>query len=186
MVIDYRDNELLAMWCHVKGPRNVKTKLLPGYSRFGHRHLQNWIRQLAFHTALAARAALDHGLDLCIETQPPVAFSQLPFHLDHAWMSGMGHGQDFVPQALWQNNVAITLQDAAIVLELRMNMEVRQYVSRDFSFVQPTALNEMDYSLQNVITASRGLNVCHTDAMWAHLPNQVVAVLVVQRGTRTG
>ncbi len=96
MVIDYQDNELLAMQCWVEGPRNVETELLPGYGRFGRRDLQNWIRRLAFHTVLAARASLDHGLDLCIKTWPPVAFSQLPFHMDHAWMPSMGHGQDFV------------------------------------------------------------------------------------------
>ncbi len=45
---------------------------------------------------------------------------------------------------------------------------MRQNVSSNFSFVWPTMLNEMDNGLQNVVTASHGLDFPKTDAMLAY------------------
>ncbi len=77
-------------------------------------------------------------------------------------MPSVGLAQDFVPQNLWQNDVTIVLQDAATILQLRMDMILGQNVSSNFSFVWPTVLDKMGHSLQNVITAGCSLNVPET------------------------
>ncbi len=101
VVVDDGDVELLSMPGSAVWPNQVEAQTLPGPWWFRNGNGRNRVRWVTLPIALHQR------FDWGVWSRPPVAVTQFPLHLDHAWVSCMSHHQNLLLQSGGQNDAAI-------------------------------------------------------------------------------